>query len=267
MTSEKKNFFRKSQKNSPKRLKMSEIEFHVLMSNEQKSDFTLESNCHFSHLQIEIEHRLRVDIQNQRLISSGIEINSDHDFQSLKTRSPTKITFHLNDRAATTQPITDDTGSSITTSQVPEPEISKKYKFAWVLLANIFECLKSLDQGGSSSQRIRISNVPEDIVFTDMNVPNTKPKVDDLAHLVKKLSHAFELLSVHMKANSEMLKTLVDVQEKKDLAKNRSQLVFDACRYLSALNQILACIIIPLRHEAPRFLSWRPNPVANQQRN
>ena len=37
------------------------------------------------------------------------------------------------------------------------------------------------------------------------------------AHLVKKLSHAFELLSVHMKTNSEMLKTLVDVQENKAL--------------------------------------------------
>ena len=37
------------------------------------------------------------------------------------------------------------------------------------------------------------------------------------SHLVKKLSHAFELLSVHMKTNSEMLKTLVDVQEKKAL--------------------------------------------------
>jgi len=245
---------------------MSEIEFQVLMSNEQKTEFKLDQNCQFIRVQNEIKNRLNVDIINQRIISGGGEINNNTDFQLLKNRNPNKIIFHLNDRSATAQPISQDIQAP-TTQTVPEPEISKKYKFAWVLLANISECLKALDQGILSSQRKRINNIPEDIVFTNMDVQSSRPKVDDLAYLVKELAKAFELLSDHMRRNSEMLKALSEVEEEKNLIKNRSQLVFDACRYLSALNQILACIIIPLRHEAPRFLSWRPNPVANQQRS
>ena len=180
---------------------MSEIEFQVLMSNEQKTEFKLDQNCQFIRVQNEIKNRLNVDIINQRIISGGGEINNNTDFQLLKNRNPNKIIFHLNDRSATAQemvliyhhkythdmdciwpkpkPISQDIPAP-TAQTVPEPEISKKYKFAWVLLANISECLKALDQGILSSQRKRINNIPEDIVFTNMDVQSSRPKVDDL---------------------------------------------------------------------------------------
>ena len=67
-----------------------------------------------------------------------------------------------------------------------------------------------------------------------------------------------------MKKNSDDIKTKdfsgqSEVDQK--IIKYRTQLIFDCSRYLSAFNRILSCIIIPLRDEPPRQLSWNPNPV------
>ena len=66
--------------------------------------------------------------------------------------------------------------------EVHEPEVSKKFKFAWVLLHNIFECLGALDKKPETkaTERIRQNTVPSYMVFTNSNQHNAVPLVTDL---------------------------------------------------------------------------------------
>ena len=90
----------------------------------------------------------------------------------------------------------------------------------------------------------------------------------NLVHLLRKSSGVYHGLADEMKKNSEQIKTTdlnSQSEEDRNIVKYRTQLIFDCSRYLSAFNQILSCIIIPVRDEPPRRLSWRPNPVARNR--
>ena len=90
----------------------------------------------------------------------------------------------------------------------------------------------------------------------------------NLVHLLRKSSGVYNVLASEMKKNAEYIKTTdlnSQSEEDRKIAKYRTQLIFDCSRYLSAFNQILSCIIIPVRDQPPRRLSWRPNPVARNR--
>ena len=90
----------------------------------------------------------------------------------------------------------------------------------------------------------------------------------NLVHLLRKSSGVYNVLADEMKKNSDDIKTIdlnTQSEEDRKIVKYRTQLIFDCSRYLSAFNQILSCIIIPVRDEPPRRLSWRPNPVARNR--
>ena len=141
--------------------------------------------------------------------------------------------------------------------------------YCWVLLANIEECVKALDN--DTEQRDQISRVPKDMKFTDQNDkgPVAIPRVTDLAVLTDRMGDILAKLSEHMKKNANEIKMAgqktttrqINIKVRDHRLKYRLKHVFDGTRYLSALNQILACIIIPLSEESPRYLAWRPNPV------
>ena len=87
----------------------------------------------------------------------------------------------------------------------------------------------------------------------------------NLAQLLRKSSFIYNALAEQMKKNSDDIKTkdlCSQSEEDQKIVKYRTQLIFDCTRYLSALNQILSSIIIPVGDVPPRRLSWRPIPVA-----
>ena len=141
--------------------------------------------------------------------------------------------------------------------------------YCWVLLLNIEECVKALDN--DTEQRDQISRVPADMKFTDQNEKGqlAVPRVTDLAVLTDRMGDILEKLSKHMNNNATVIKTAgqktatrqVDIRARDHKLKYRIKHVFDGTRYLSAMNQILACMIIPLGEQSPRYLAWRPNPV------
>ena len=117
------------------------------------------------------------------------------------------------------------------------------------------------------------------MAFEDYNKeanPAALPRVTDLAVLTDRMGDALIKLSDHMNRNALTVQTAGqrktgDEEGDHRLRDHRLRIrlkhVFDATRYLSALNQILACIIIPLGDSPPRRLAWRPNPVQQNRPN
>jgi len=90
------------------------------------------------------------------------------------------------------------------------------------------------------------------------------PCAYDLGALIERVADVHEKMGRIMPNYNEFFKNEeIQVSD----ASHKVQLMIDCARYLAVLNQTLSGFIVPLRHEAPRFLSYRANPVArNQQR-
>ena len=78
----------------------------------------------------------------------------------------------------------DNNGSNTQTPQpTPEPTVARKFKFAWVLIANCLACLHSIKEKESPQDRPRINHPPAYMVFTDKDhedVANRIPRATDL---------------------------------------------------------------------------------------
>ena len=86
--------------------------------------------------------------------------------------------------------------------------------------------------------------------------------------MLRKSAVVYNVLANEMKKNSDDIKTKDfsrQSEEDQKIIKYRTQLIFDCSRYLSAFNRILSCIIIPLRNEPPRRLSWSPYLVVRNE--
>ena len=77
-----------------------------------------------------------------------------------------------------------NTGSNTQIPQpMPEPTVARKFKFAWVLIANCLACLHSIKEKESPQERPRINHPPSYMVFADKDheyVANRIPRATDL---------------------------------------------------------------------------------------
>ena len=128
-------------------------------------------------------------------------------------------------------------------------------------MANCEACIHAYDNNVSPQARPHVSEPPMD----DMILSHGQnPCAYDLGALIERTADVHENYGHIMSNCGEFIgNEEIEVSD----PSHKVQLMMDCARYLAVLNQTLSGFIVPLRHEAPRFLSYRANPVArNQQR-
>ena len=143
-----------------------------------------------------------------------------------------------------------------------EPEksiIFKKMIFLWTVLDNCKSCLRSFTKQTAPADRKRFRE-PCDI--PDFERRNEDPTGKDLGLLLKEWAIVTADYARHtVLVSDELIKEQEDTAEDLQRKRDRIQHIMDCTRYMSAFNQIMANIVIPMSSPpSARVLKYNPNP-------
>ena len=120
---------------------------------------------------------VKLSAEHQRIIHEGREIKREESFTQSK-RDSDKIFYGIVDRGRVLEKHELD-------DKIPvvEAEISRQFKYMWVLHANVERCVQALDNEEETKQQI--TRVPSYMVFTNPGKSiEATPLVSDLAVLM-----------------------------------------------------------------------------------
>ena len=198
--------------------------------------------------QEKLESLTLIDICEQKIVSAGRFIKTDEDFEKVKRQETPHIQI--------TKSVKMPENSSMVTDDVPL--IVKKFEMAWILMLNVEACIRAFHGKIHPTKRQQYS-LPEGLILQYQS----KPCAEDFAKLTERVAKIYENQADISEICGKLVASEVGDIE---IQKNQIQLMMDSSRYLAVLNSTMANIIIPLRHQPPRFLAYKQNPVARARR-
>jgi hypothetical protein len=236
--------------NKPKNCKM---EIIVKTNDERTFQITLDKESTLTDFRIKVESSTLIPIKEQRLISRGQILASDKDFESVKDQETPNVQVNQSKQAssAPAKPVK---------TTLPEKSVTvENFEKFWTLLANCEACIHAYQNDIPPQDRTRFNRPVEgDMVISH----GQNPCAFDLGVLCERLANVIEDQGKIMSGCGDLI---IHPDPSIPDQNYKVQLMMDCTRYLAVLNQTLSGFIVPLRRAAPRFLSYRSNPVAQRR--
>ena len=228
------------------------LEIIVKTNDERTFVIKIETELTLPEFRKKVEDFTQIPISEQRLLSLGQIVTSDNDFDRVKHQQTPNVLVNQSRQMAV-----DPTGIKAERSE--KSLVVKKFEMAWTLLANCESCIHAFNNNINPQERDRC-NTPDGMVMT--HSPN--PCASDLGVLTERIAMVYENQGKVMAHCSRIISQPLEMIADMAHVQQKVQLMMDASRYLAVLNQTVSGFVVPLRHTAPRYLSFRANPTARR---